>query len=189
MSAQSPIAQTPSRLVAIVGSTIARPARSTLMPASRDDRRWLDAAGPHHRSGRDELVVADQDAILPNLPERRAEVQLEAALAELAVRVGAHLRLLLGQDAVLELHDVDPKLIGPDLRIEAPADAPHEVLDLAGGLDPAEAGATDHEGELSVARIGILLEVGTLEHLDDPIAERERIGQGLHADRVLGECP
>ena len=36
--------------------------------------------------------------------------------------------------------------------------------------------------------VGIGLELRSLEHLDDPVAQRERIGQGLHADRVLGDA-
>ena len=76
-----------------------------------------------------------------------------------------------------------------DLRVEAAPHAPDEVLDLAGRLDAAEAGAADDEGQLRLPLVGVRLEVGALEHLDDPVAERERIGQRLHADRVLGRCP
>ena len=80
------------------------------------------------------------------------------------------------------------QLVGADLRVEAPPDAPDEVLDLARRLDPAEPGAADDERELRLPLFGVALEVGTLEHLDDPVAEGERIGQRLHADRVLGDA-
>ena len=81
-----------------------------------------------------------------------------------------------------------PDLVGADLRVEAAPDAADEVLDLARRLDPAEAGPTDDERELGGSLRRIVLEVGALEHLDDPVAEGERIGQRLHPDRVLGDA-
>ena len=81
-----------------------------------------------------------------------------------------------------------PGLALPDLRVEAASHAPDEVLDLAGRLDPAEAGAAHDEGELRLPLVGVGLELSPLEHLDDPIAECERIGECLHADRVLGDA-
>ena len=80
------------------------------------------------------------------------------------------------------------RLVGADLRVVAPSNAAHEVLDLAGGLDTGEAGAADDEGELRLPLVRVGLELGALEHLDDPVAEGERIGQRLHADRVLGDA-
>ena len=188
MRAQSPIAHTPSRLVAIVADTTARPPLSTSIPDSADHRGGLDAAGPDHGPRRDELALADDDAVLADLLHRRAEVDLVAARAQLLRGVVAHVDGHLGEDAVLELDDVALRLGRVDLRVEAPPDATDEVLDLAGRLDPAEPRAADDEGELRLALVGIGLEVRSLEHLDDPVAEGERIGQRLHADRVLGDA-
>ena len=152
------------------------------------DRRRLDAACPHDGARPDPRTVAEDHAVLAHLGERGTQVELEATLPELAFRVVAHGGLLLGEDAVLELDDVERDLVRADLLVEAAPDAAHEVLDLAGGLDSAEPGAAHHERELRAPLLGILLEVGALEHLDDPVAERERIGQRLHADRVVGDA-
>ena len=115
-------------------------------------------------------------------------MDLVAARPELAGRVLPHLGRHLREDALVQLDDVAPDLLGPDLRVEATPHAADEVLDLARGLDPAEPRPTDHEGELRGTLVGVLLEVGALEHLDDPVAEGERVGERLHPDRELGDA-
>src|SRR4029079_9836102 len=136
----------------------------------------------------DEFAITDDDAALSDLTDGRSGVDLVAARPELAGRVLPHLGRHLREDAVVQLDDVAPDLLGPDLRVEAPPHAADEVLDLPSGLDAAEPGPTDDEGELRAALIGVLLEVGALEHLDDPVAEGEGIGQRLHPDRELGDA-
>ncbi len=115
-------------------------------------------------------------------------MDLEAPVAKLPGGVLPHPRLLLGQQAILELDDVRAWLIGLDLRVVVPPQPAEEVLHLTGRLDAAEPTAADDERELRPSLLRVLLQLGALEHLDDPVAQCERIGQGLHADRVVADA-
>ena len=106
ISAQSPIAHTPARLVAIVASVTARPALSTSIP---DARTTGDGCTPPvQMTVRDGMKVPSP----MTTPSSRTsfigvlEVDLVASLAQPLGGVRAHVGRHLGQDAVLELDDV-----------------------------------------------------------------------------------
>ena len=89
-----------------------------------------------------------------------------------------------GLHPVAQLDDVAPDLVAADLGVVAAADAPHEVLQLPGRLDAREAGPAHDERQLRPALRGVLFQLRALEHLDQPVAEAERLAQGLHPGRV-----
>jgi hypothetical protein len=52
-------------------------------------------------------------------------------------------------------------------------------------FDPGESASGDEDGEQVVALRGRALEVGLLQHLDQPVPEREGVTQRLHGERAL----
>ena len=188
ISAQSPMANTPGRLVAMVASVMARPARSTSTPIWATSGRWTHAAGPDDGARRDgalRLAFADDDVVLAHLLDGHAGQHLVAALLKPAPRVVTHRPRHLRQDLVAQLHQVGADIGLAQLRVVALSHALDEVLDLARRLDARESAAADHEGELGPLLVRVLLQVGALQDLDHAVAQAEGIGQRLHADRML----
>ena len=62
-----------------------------------------------------------------------------------------------------------------------------EVLELGERLEAGVTAADEDVGEQLVAAGRILARVGRLERLDHVVAQPDRVGQALEADRVLGE--
>ena len=58
-----------------------------------------------------------------------------------------------------------------------------ELSDGAGHLDAGRAGADHHERQPSLPRLGVVLELGRLECIQDPPAEGRRVLEGLQARR------
>ena len=59
-----------------------------------------------------------------------------------------------------------------------------DLGDLAGHLDPGRPGADDHERQVRGLALGIGLELGRLERLEDLAADRQRALQRLQLGRV-----
>jgi len=82
---------------------------------------------------------------------------------------------------------------------EDPADSSHaaarieveqvgdEVLQLGDALQPRVAGPDEDVGQILAARVAVLERLGRLERAQDVVAQRDRFGERLEADAVLGE--
>ena len=140
----------PARLVAMVASVIARPARSTSTDLGHQ-RRGSHAAGPDDGAGRDgalPLALTDHGLVLAHLLDGHAGQHLVAALLQAPTRVVTHRPRHLRQDLVAQLHQVGADIGPAQLRVITlgtrctnPRPRPPSR--------PREAAAADHEGELA----------------------------------------
>jgi hypothetical protein len=85
------------------------------------------------------------------------------------------------------VHQHDPALVAADRRILVLGQEADEVGELARDLRSRIAAAGDEEGEQAPALLGIALDVGQLEHLEDVVLEPEAVLVRLYPERVLGE--
>ena len=93
----------------------------------------------------------------------------------------------LGQHPVggLDQHPAHPVQAGPRVALDRVGG---EVLQLGQRLEAGVAAADEDVGEQLVAAGRVLGRVGRLERLDHVVAEPDRVGEALEADRVLGQA-
>ena len=122
-----------------------------------------------------------------HLLQRRAEADVDAAAAQLAQRVVGELGVDLGQDAVgrLDQDPAHPVQAGARVALDRVGG---EVLQLGERLEAGVAAADEDVGEQLVAAGRVVGRVGRLERLDHVVAQPDRVGEALEADRVLGEA-
>ena len=188
-AAQSPIAQTESiPCTRRWSSTGTRPRSSSGTLRSRRLGLRGDAGGPDHGPGRQRLAGREPGRVGADLLERRAEADVDAAAAQLAQRVLGELGVDLRQDPVggLDQDPAHPVQAGPRVALDRVGG---EVLELGERLEAGVAAADEDVGEQLVAAGGVVGRVRGLERLDHVVAQPDRVGQRLEADRVVGPGP
>ena len=184
-AAQSPIAQTESiPCTRRWSSTGTRPRSSSGSESSRRLGMRGDSGGPDDGPGRQRLAGREPGRVGADLLERRAEADVDAAAAQLAQRVVGELGVDLRQDPVggLDQDPAHPVQARPRVALDRVGG---EVLELGQGLEAGVAAADEDVGEQLVAAGGIVGRVGRLERLDHVVAQPDRVGEALEADRVL----
>src|SRR2546422_2795553 len=92
----------------------------------------------------------------------------------------------LREDERLGVEEDDADLLRLDVS-EGLRRRPHEVVQLGDRLDAREPAAGDDEREECLVDLGVALDVGLLERVDDAVPKRERVAEVLERQRVLGE--
>jgi hypothetical protein len=141
---------------------------------------------PHDRSGRDRGPVAETNETVLDRDEPRLRPDLDAALAEPVRRVRRQGGIELGQDPVRGL-DHDPAHVDRHPAGVRSERGPCEVLELTDRFDPGEPRPDENEPQRGAAFLSVGGLGGGVELREDPVAEPDRLRQGLEADRVLGE--
>ena len=118
--------------------------------------------------------------------ERRPQPDLDAAAAQLAHRVVGEGQVDLGQHPVAGLDQDPAHPVQPRARV-AVHRVGGEVLELGERLETGVAAADEDVGEQLLAPRRVLGRVRHLERLDHVVAEPDRVGEALEADRVLVE--
>ena len=151
------------------------------------DRLRGDAGGPDHGPGRQRLAAGEAGEVGPDLLQGRLQADVDAAPAQLAQRVLGQLQVDLRQHPVrrLDQHPAHPVQARPRVAVHRVGG---EVLQLGQRLEAGVAAADEDVGEQLVAAAGVLGRVGLLQRLDQVVAEVDRVGQALEADRVLGQA-
>src|SRR6478752_2332531 len=112
------------------------------------------------------VLEADQVPEVDDEPGDAQALQRAQRLGRQALREGR-------EDAVEGLDDEDARLRGVE-GPEVPALVAGDLGDLAGHLDAGRPGADDDEGQQRGLGVGIGLELGRLEGLEDPPADGQR---------------
>ena len=152
-----------------------------------DHRRRPDARGPHDRPRRHGLAAAEQCAALVHALEGRLRADLDPAAPQLCRCELRQLRRDLRHHPVLRLDQQPAHPAGAAARIQLDR-VGGEVLQLRQALQPRVARADEHVAQPLRALAPVLERLGDLEGLQDPVTERDRIGQRLEAEAVLGEA-
>ena len=120
--------------------------------------------------------------------EGRADVDLDPPALELVVRVLAELARDLREDPRSGV-DEHPALRRAAERRVRPADGVlGEVVQLGQRLDARVARADEDEAEVACGLVRIEARRGGLERAQEPVAERDRVGDVLEPLAVLGEA-
>ena len=126
--------------------------------------------GGDQRARRDGASVREHGFLAGRRGEPGLEEQLDAALAQDALREAAQLLRHLGEDPVLGVDQHDADLARVDLRIVR-RHAPHEVVQLRHHFDAGEAAAGDDERQqLSPQLLVVALDRRLLERADHVVA-------------------
>ena len=187
-AAASPMAQMRSwPCTCIVASTTMRPVSLSGSPSSATIGCGLTpAVHTHVRHGTtspSESVAADsvtESSVVDG-------ADLDAPPAQLVRRELGEVGRDLGHDAVARL-DEDP---AHALLAAARVQLDHvgrEVLQLGEALEPGVARADEDVVQPLRALLRVLERLGRLERREQVVAQRDRVGQRLEADRVLGEA-
>ena len=107
-----------------------------------------------------------------------------APLAEHPDAVIRQRRVDFRHDAVAGLEQEEADLVAVHVLVKG-RDPIHEGGQLAEQLHPDQAAADDREREQSAFLPGVGFHVGSLEALDDVVAEQEGVGEGLEREGVL----
>ena len=145
-----------------------------------------DPGGPDHGAGRQRLAAREPGAVGRDLLQRRLEADVDAAAAQLAQRVLGEAGVDLRQHPAgrLDQYPAHPVQAGARVALHRVGG---EVLQLGERLEAGVAAADEDVGEQLVAARRILARVGGLQRLDHVVAQPDRVGEALEADRVLGE--
>ena len=156
-------------------------------PEAREHRVGLDAGRPDDGVRVEALAVRELRRVLLDRLERRADADLDPALGQLLGRVLAEARRDLRQDLrrCVDEHPALRRALEARVVAQRVAD---KVGELRERLDPRVAGADEDEGQLALAVVVGGGRVGRVEPLQDVVAQVDRVGEVLEAQRVLGEA-
>ena len=141
--------------------------------------------GGDQRARRDGASVREHGFLAGRRGEPGLEEQLDAALAQDALREAAQLLRHLGEDPVLGVDQHDADLARVDLRIVR-RHTPDEVVQLRHHFDAGEAAAGDDERQqLSPQLLVVALDRRLLQRADHVVAQVQRVVQVLERQRML----
>ena len=146
-----------------------------------------DPGRPDERARRDPRSVAEDGVVGGDRLERRLDVDLHPALAELGRGVVAERRRDLGQDPRRRVDEHPAARRRAQARVVAER-VLGEVGQLRERLDTRVAGADEDEGQPPRPLLVVERSVGQLELLEDVVAQIDRIGQRLEREPVLGQA-
>src|SRR3954451_964121 len=150
------------------------------------DRVRANARGPDERARRDAGPVAEDSLAVAHGLQDRPDVDLHAALGELARRVLAETARDLREDLRCRVDDHPALRHIPQARV-IPHRVRYEVGELGERLDPRVAGADEEEREMHASNGIVRRRVGRLELAQHVVAQVDGIGQRLEREPVLGE--
>jgi hypothetical protein len=171
-----------------------RSVSSTFTPAALVERHAeprelgarLDAGRPDERVRQDPLAVRECCRAGVDGFQGRLDVDLDAALDQLARRILAEPRRDLGEDLGRGVDEHPALRRVPESRVVANR-VPDQVGELCKRLDARVAGADEDEAQLALP-VGLVRgDVGRLQALQHVVAELDRVGEVLEAERVVGE--
>jgi hypothetical protein len=145
-----------------------------------------DARRPDKGVREDPLAVRELRRTGLGRLQRRVDVDLDAALNQLAGRVLAQPRRDLRKDLRRGVDEHPALRRVPEAWVVADRVA-HEVGELRQRLDARVAGADEDEGQLTLPVRLVRGDVGRLQPLQDVVAEVDRVGEVLEAERMVGE--
>ena len=187
-AAVSPIAQMFSwPFTRSVGSTSIRPlvrraagrARARAAAARRPAVQQTVRVGMRSPGG-------ERRGVLLHGVEARAGADLDSAAAQLGGGELGQARADLGHDPVEPLDQDPARAVDPAARIAVDHVGDH-VLQLGDPLDARVARADEHERQVLAPLLRVVDRLGDLQVQQRAVAQRDRLGQRLEADRVLGE--
>ncbi len=152
-----------------------------------DPRARADAGGPDDRVRLDPVAVGEDGRVLLDGVERGRDADVDAAPRELAGRVLAQAARDLREDRRRRV-DEHPVLRGlAELRVVAHR-AANEVGHLGERLDARVAGSDEDEGEVAADLVGVGLGRRQVEAVQHVVAQRDRVGEVLEPEPVVGEA-
>src|SRR5881394_556682 len=146
-----------------------------------------DASGPNNGTGWQSLTAGEAGTVGGHFLQRRLEANVDAASTQLTQRVISETDVDLGQDPPgrLNQHPAHPVETGAWIALHRVGG---KVLKLGECLK-ARVSTTDEDvGEQLVAAGRIFARVRRLQRLDHMVAQPDRVGQALEADRMLSEA-
>ncbi len=150
------------------------------------ERRRLDARRPHEGVRREFLSVREAGQAAHRGVEARPEQHLDPTLLQPLPRVVRQTGLELREDLVGRLDEDPPQLRVPEAPVAAHRLA-RQVLELAEGLDARVPAADEDERQGCPAALDVVRRLGEVESRQHPVAQPDRLLNGLESHRVLGE--
>ena len=163
------------------------PATLDLQGQRGEDRVRRRGNGADERLGGNAVATAEQRSFRRRARQARVEAELDTALLQKLLRERREALRQLGQDEVTRVQQDDLDLVAVDVPEAARALA-DEVVHLGDGLDAGESTARHHEREERAPDLEIALDVRLFQHVDDVVAQHQRVAEVLEGQRVLGEA-
>ena len=151
-----------------------------------DDRHCLDARRPNDRIRRNDPAILQDQAVLVAACDLRIEHDVDTFLLQDAHRFLLQIGRHHGQKPARRLDELDADLIGRKIVILVLHDEVDDLGQRACEFDARRATADDNEAQHTAALLLVMLDlVGAFEHMDDMIADVQRLLQGLHREGML----
>ena len=153
-----------------------------------DEEGHARADGAHNSAASEAATVHQLDAIDSSCDDALVEEDGDAGGAHLLFRERSKFRSDFRKDVIAGVHEGDRDLVGRDVRVE-PRTVTHQIVDLAGDFDAAEAGADNEEAQIATALRRIVRHLGILELLDDVRSQRHGIAHALQREGMVLDIP
>ena len=179
------IAERPDVLVALDAEGLVDPDTPTVVerqPEVVQQRRGLHTGRPDQGAGGHDGPVGEDGGFAVVGRQRLADVDLDSAALEPARGVRPQAPWDLGQDRRSRIDEHPPLGCVAQARVVAQG-RPREIVELRERLDSRVAGSHEDEAELR----GRAARRGSLQPLEDVVAEGNRIGEIFEAAAVLDE--
>jgi hypothetical protein len=142
--------------------------------------------GADQRARLQAAAALEQGGVGGGAGQPRVQADLDATLRQERLGELRQRFRQLGQDQAAGVQEHHPDLLGPDAA-EAAGGDPHEVVQLGHRLHAREPAPRHHEREQRASHGRVLLDVGLLQRVDEPVAQGKRIPQVLERQRILAQ--